>query len=301
MPPKIRSWTPAGELSQPGVAKRAAVPLMVHRRHDLRLADTAFLTQFALVRPALQQIKHEGQSRTRRTCCRPGRRHRLHLLTGRACEAQEDFQRAASQSRVKQWPRTTMAVDRFRTTMVAWSCNLIAGGFSLTFTADIARHAGTSTGCPPTATGRTATPPRSDERVTVGHVLADGTLDGFIAELLEAKLRLDEALGRRPPDTSVLDDFYAAKLRSLGPALMLENSWRRLLVRVRERLSRAKLNTGIAVRRRRNQIPMPVVSCFQPATRFRRYLAGSNRPVRLPPDLAIKLATTEADTEHKRW
>ena len=61
------------------------------------------------------------------------------------------------------------------------------------------------------------------ERVTVEYMLADGTLDGFIAELLEAKLRLIGAVeGDVPPDTSVLDDLYA-KLRSLGPALLLEN------------------------------------------------------------------------------
>ena len=59
------------------------------------------------------------------------------------------------------------------------------------------------------------------ERVTVEYTLADGTLDGFIAEQLEAKLRLIGAVeGDVPPDTSILDDLYA-KLRSLGPGLDL--------------------------------------------------------------------------------
>jgi hypothetical protein len=68
---------------------------------------------------------------------------------------------------------------------------------------------------------------------------------GNIAELLEAKLRLIGAVeGDVPPDTSVLDDLYA-KLRSLGPALMLENKLAQATGEVRERLEAlAKANTG---------------------------------------------------------
>ena len=45
-------------------------------------------------------------------------------------------------------------------------------------------------------------------------ILADDTQDEFIAELLEAKLRLIGAVaGDVPPDASILDDLYA-KLRS---------------------------------------------------------------------------------------
>ena len=83
------------------------------------------------------------------------------------------------------------------------------------------------------------------ERVTVEYMLADGTLDGFIAELLEAKLRLIGAVeGDVPPDASVLDDLYA-KLRSLGPALLLENQLAQATGAVRERLEAlANANTG---------------------------------------------------------
>ena len=77
------------------------------------------------------------------------------------------------------------------------------------------------------------------------YMLADGTLDGFIAELLEAKLRLIGAVeGDVSPDASVLDGLYA-KLRSLGPALMLENKLAQASGEVRERLEAlAKANTG---------------------------------------------------------
>jgi SNF2 family DNA or RNA helicase len=61
------------------------------------------------------------------------------------------------------------------------------------------------------------------ERVTVEYMLADGTLDVFIAELLEAKLRLIHAVEADvAPNASVLDELYE-KLRSLGPALLQEN------------------------------------------------------------------------------
>ena len=84
------------------------------------------------------------------------------------------------------------------------------------------------------------------ERVTVEYTLADGTLDGFIAEQLEAKLRLIGAVeGDVPPDTSILDDLYA-KLRSLGPGLLLENKLAQATGEVRERLEAlAKANTGL--------------------------------------------------------
>ena len=85
------------------------------------------------------------------------------------------------------------------------------------------------------------------ERVTVEYMLADGTLDGFIADLLETKLRLIGAVeGEVPPDASILDDLYA-KLRSLGPALLLENKLEQATGEVRARLEAlAKDNIGSA-------------------------------------------------------
>jgi hypothetical protein len=79
-------------------------------------------------------------------------------------------------------------------------------------------------------------------------MLADGTLDGFIAALLEAKLRLIGAEGDVPPDASILDDLYA-KLRSLGPALLLENKLEQATGEVRaplEALAKASTGSGSA-------------------------------------------------------
>jgi SWI/SNF-related matrix-associated actin-dependent regulator of chromatin subfamily A-like protein 1 len=77
-------------------------------------------------------------------------------------------------------------------------------------------------------------------------MLADNTLDGFITELPEAKLRLVAAVeGDVPPDASILDDL-CGKLRSLGPALLLENKLAQATGEVRERLeSLAEANTGL--------------------------------------------------------
>ena len=74
------------------------------------------------------------------------------------------------------------------------------------------------------------------ERVTVEYMLADGTLDVFIADLLEAKLRLINAVeADDAPNGSVLDELYE-KLRSLGPALLQENKALQATGEIRDRL-----------------------------------------------------------------
>jgi hypothetical protein len=58
--------------------------------------------------------------------------------------------------------------------------------------------------------------------VTVEYMLAAGTLDGFIAELLEAKMRLIQVVeADTPPDASILRELEA-RLRAAGPALLAE-------------------------------------------------------------------------------
>ena len=68
------------------------------------------------------------------------------------------------------------------------------------------------------------------------YMLADGTLDVFIADLLETKLRLIGAVeSEEVPNASVLDELYA-KLRSLGPALLQENKASQATGEIRDRL-----------------------------------------------------------------
>ena len=119
------------------------------------------------------------------------------------------------------------AVDRFQTddSVRVAICNLVAGGVGLNLTAathvifqDLdwvpANHL--------QAEDR-AYRLGQRERVTVEYMLADGTLDVYIADLLETKLRLISAVETEvPPDSSMLEDLYN-RLRALGPALLQEN------------------------------------------------------------------------------
>jgi hypothetical protein len=75
------------------------------------------------------------------------------------------------------------------------------------------------------------------ERVTVEYMLADGTFDVFIADLLEAKLRLiiQAVEADLAPNASVLDELYE-KLRALGPALLQENKALQATGEIRGRL-----------------------------------------------------------------
>ena len=83
------------------------------------------------------------------------------------------------------------------------------------------------------------------DRVTVEYMLADGTLDVFIASLLEAKLRLINTVeSEEVPNASVLDELYA-KLRSLGPALLHENKALQATGEIRDRLEALTKGGGI--------------------------------------------------------
>jgi SWI/SNF-related matrix-associated actin-dependent regulator of chromatin subfamily A-like protein 1 len=141
------------------------------------------------------------------------------------------------------------AVDRFQNdpeVRVA-ICNIIAGGVGITLTAathvifqDLdwvpANHLQAEDRA--YRMGQT-------ERVTVEYMLADGTLDVFIADLLETKLRLIGAVeSEEVPNASVLDELYA-KLRSLGPALLQENKALQATGEIRDRLEALARCSGI--------------------------------------------------------
>ena len=61
-----------------------------------------------------------------------------------------------------------------------------------------------------------------DKQVTVEYLLASGTLDSYIARLLEAKLNLVQAVeAAELPDASILKELQA-ELTRRGPALLQE-------------------------------------------------------------------------------
>jgi SNF2 family DNA or RNA helicase len=100
-------------------------------------------------------------------------------------------------------------------------CNLIAGGVGLNLTAathvifqDLdwvpANHLQAEDRCYRIG---------QDRQVTVEYLLANGTLDSYIARLLEAKLALVQAVeADKVPDASILQDLQQELIR-LGPAM----------------------------------------------------------------------------------
>jgi hypothetical protein len=61
------------------------------------------------------------------------------------------------------------------------------------------------------------------KQVTVEYMIADRTLDGYIAKLMDAKLALVGVVeSGLPPDASLLNELYAG-LPGLAPALLQEN------------------------------------------------------------------------------
>ena len=103
-------------------------------------------------------------------------------------------------------------------------CNIIAGGVGITLTAGThvifqdldwvpANHAQAEDRCYRLG---------QDQRVTVEYFHADGTLDGYIATLLEQKMAMIAAVeADEIPDQSILAEIQDG-LRQLAPALMEE-------------------------------------------------------------------------------
>jgi hypothetical protein len=118
------------------------------------------------------------------------------------------------------------AVDRFQNDpdIKVAICNIIAGGVGITLTAGThvifqdldwvpANHAQAEDRC--YRLGQT-------KRVTVEYFHAEGSLDGYIARLLEAKIALISAVEAEDiPDASIIAQLEA-DLRRLAPALLEE-------------------------------------------------------------------------------
>jgi hypothetical protein len=118
------------------------------------------------------------------------------------------------------------AVDRFQTdpNVKVAVCNLIAGGVGITLTAGThvifqdldwvpANHAQAEDRC--YRIGQT-------QQVTVEYFHAAGTLDSYIAKLLDAKIQLIQAVEAQDvPESSILQELEA-DLRALAPALIEE-------------------------------------------------------------------------------
>ena len=229
LPPKIRSWVPV-DISGSKAAFNAVERFLTWYAgtDPSQPNDTEFLARLMKVRTALHKAKQgdvgerirdvvgSGEKVVVFTCFSDGiERHKRKLGDSAVTITGSDT------------PEQRMAaVDRFQeddTVRVAL-CNIIAGGVGITLTAGThvifqdldwvpANHAQAEDRC--YRLGQMS-------RVTVEYFLAAGTLDGYISELLEQKMKLIAAVeAEELPDGSILADIQDG-LRKLGPALMEE-------------------------------------------------------------------------------
>jgi SNF2 family DNA or RNA helicase len=242
LPPKIRSWVPLAVESVSALNAQRSFAQWFAASDASRPNDKDFLARLTKVRVALHKAKQRAVEERIRDVISTDRKvivftaftdglKKHKAVFGDECVtisgADNAEQRLEAVDRFQNDPEVRVAV-----------CNIIAGGVGITLTAathvifqDLdwvpANHLQAEDRA--YRMGQT-------ERVTVEYMLADGTLDVFIAKLLETKLRLINAVeANEGPNTSVLDEL-SAKLRSLGPALLQENKALQATGEIRDRL-----------------------------------------------------------------
>ena len=251
LPPKIRSWVPIAVESAAALNAQRSFAQWFAASDASRPNDKDFLAHLTKVRVALHKAKHRAVEERIRDVISTDRKAIVFtaftdgLKKHKAVFGDECVTISGSDNAEQRME----AVDRFQNdpeVRVA-VCNIIAGGVGITLTAathvifqDLdwvpANHLQAEDRA--YRMGQT-------ERVTVEYMLADGTLDVFIADLLETKLRLIGAVeSEEVPTTSVLDELYA-KLRSLGPALLQENKALQATGEIRDRLEALAKGSGI--------------------------------------------------------
>jgi SWI/SNF-related matrix-associated actin-dependent regulator 1 of chromatin subfamily A len=228
LPPKVRSWLPVQIDTASAFTAQQRFLEWYQASDPSRPNDTEFLARITKLRLALHKAKHAACAERIRDVVDSGQkvlvfttysegllRHRKTLgetavtISGADCAEQ----RLAAMDRFQEDPDVRVAV-----------CNLLAGGVGLNLTAathvifqDLdwvpANHLQAEDRCY-----------RIGQRqaVTVEYLLAEGTLDRYIARLLEAKLRLIQAVeADLAPEASVLRDLQDELVR-LAPSLMEE-------------------------------------------------------------------------------
>jgi SNF2 family DNA or RNA helicase len=228
LPPKIRSWVPAQITGDAAWNANEGFLNWFLGSDASRPNDTEFLARITKLRLALHKAKHAACAERIKDVVASGQkvlvftsytegitRHKKTLgdqavtITG----ADNAKQRMAAMDAFQKDPSVTVAL-----------CNLIAGGVGLNLTAathvifqDLdwvpANHLQAEDRCYRIG---------QDKQVTVEYLLANGTLDTYIARLLEAKIKLVQAVeADEVPDASILKDLQE-ELTRLGPALLQE-------------------------------------------------------------------------------
>ncbi len=229
LPPKIRSWVPV-DISGSKAAFNAVERFLTWYAgtDPSQPNDTEFLVRLMKVRTALHKAKQGAVGERIRDVVTSGEKVVVFTCFS---DGIERHKRKLGDSAVTitgaDTPEQRMAaVDRFQKddTVKVALCNIIAGGVGITLTAGThvifqdldwvpANHAQAEDRC--YRLGQVS-------RVTVEYFLAAGTLDGYISELLEQKMKLIAAVeAEELPDGSILAEIQDG-LRKLGPALMEE-------------------------------------------------------------------------------
>ena len=228
LPPKIRSWVPV-ELDAKSVIKAQALFVNWLASSDPEKPnDKEFLGRLQKVRVALHKAKQAAVEERIRDVLETGQKVVVFtsFTEGLKRHAAKLGAAAVTVSGDDTVEKRTAAVDRFQTdpSVRLAACNIVAGGVGITLTAathvifqDLdwvpANHAQAEDRA--YRLGQT-------RAVTVEYFIVDGTLDGFMAELLETKIRLIQAIEAELPDGSILKELEA-KLRAMGPALLQES------------------------------------------------------------------------------
>lgn len=228
LPPKIRSWVPVALESGSARKAQQGFSNWFVAADASRPNDREFLARLTKLRVALHKGKHAACAERIRDVLATGRKVIVFTCYSEGITRHKKvFGEAAvtitGSDSVEQRLKAVDAFQKDPNVRVAL-CNLIAGGVGITLTAGThvifqdldwvpANHLQAEDRC--YRLGQT-------ERVTVEYLIADGTLDGYIANLLETKLSLINAVESDAlPDVSLLAELQA-KLQQLGPALLHE-------------------------------------------------------------------------------
>ncbi len=229
LPPKVRSWVPV-DISGSAAALNAIDGFLSWYvdTDPSKPNDTEFLARLTKVRTALHKTKFKavaerikdviatGEKVVVFTCFTDGIERHKKILGDQAVTI------TGSDSSAKR----TQAVDSFQSdpAIRVALCNIIAGGVGITLTAGThvifqdldwvpANHAQAEDRCYRLG---------QDHRVTVEYFHANGTLDAYIARLLEQKMAMIAAVdAEEVPDQSIIAEIQDG-LRQLAPALMEE-------------------------------------------------------------------------------
>ena len=229
LPPKVRSWVPVDISEQTTALNAVETFLNWYQATDpSQPNDTQFLARLTKVRVALHKAKHKAVSERIKDVLASGEKVVVFTIFNDGVgRHKKEFGNQAVCITGSQDPEARMdAVDRFQNDpeIKVAVCNIIAGGVGITLTAgshvifqDLdwvpANHAQAEDRC--YRMGQT-------RQVTVEYFHADGSLDTYIARLLEAKIALINAVeAEEAPSVSLLSQIEA-DLRILAPSLIEE-------------------------------------------------------------------------------